>query len=66
MVSYKKRKTTAEKFQALDRTTDKRKFAPFKIACFVGLIGSALFVLVQIVNGILSATTGNKTIIAGR
>ncbi len=26
-----KRKTTAEKYAALDKTTDKRKYAPFKI-----------------------------------
>jgi sphingolipid delta-4 desaturase len=60
-----KRKTTAEKYSALDKTTDKRKFAPFKVACFVGLIGSALFVLSQILSGVLSATN-LKSVAAGR
>jgi sphingolipid delta-4 desaturase len=52
-----KRKTTAEKYQALDKTTEKRMFAPFKVLSFVGLIGSMVFMVFSIVNGLWHSST---------
>lgn len=49
-----KRKVSSERYAALDKTTDKRKYAPFKIACFVGLIGMFLFMLTSIVVNVIS------------
>jgi len=50
-----KRTLPSEKLAALDKTTDKRKFAPFKVACFVGLIGCFFFMVSQIVLGFFSS-----------
>jgi len=49
-----KRRTSAERYAALDKTTDKRKFAPFKVACFVGLITAFAFMVASLVQGLLS------------
>lgn len=40
-----KRKASAKVYEALDKTTDKRKFAPFKIVAFTGMIASVLFIV---------------------
>lgn len=40
-----KRKTSKKVYDTLDKTTDKRKFAPFKVITFVGMISSVFFVL---------------------
>jgi sphingolipid delta-4 desaturase len=40
-----KRKTSAKVYETLAKTTDKRKFAPFKVVAFTGMIGSVVFLL---------------------
>jgi hypothetical protein len=40
-----KRTTTAKVYSALAATTDTRKFAPFKVIAFTGMISSVLFLL---------------------
>lgn len=46
-----KRKTTQRVYDALDKTTDKRKFAPFKVLAFVGMIGSVVFMIASLLFG---------------
>ena len=51
-----KRTTSHKILQALDKTTEKRKFAPFKVACFVGMIGSVVFILASLIFGASSSS----------
>jgi sphingolipid delta-4 desaturase len=60
-----KRKTSAKVYEALDRTTDKRKYAPMKIACFVGLIGAFVFMLAQLLFGVSGAVKTGVSVVAG-
>jgi len=50
-----KRRIAAERYAALDKTTDKRKFAPFKVACFVGLIAAFAFMLGSLLHGLVAS-----------
>lgn len=52
-----KRRTSEKVYEALSKTTDKRKYAPFKVAAFSGMIASVLFIVWSIVFGV-----GNTTI----
>jgi len=44
-----KRRTTAEKYATLDKSTDKRKYTPMKILCFGGMVASVLFIIASFV-----------------
>lgn len=46
-----KRKTTAKVYETLAKTTDKRKFAPFKVLAFTGMIASVLFIFWSVLFG---------------
>jgi len=46
-----KRKTTAKVYETLSKTTDKRKFAPFKVVAFTGMIASVLFIFWSVIFG---------------
>jgi len=40
-----KRKTSAKVYESLDKTTDKRKFAPFKVVAFATMFASVIFLV---------------------
>jgi len=46
-----KRKTTEKVYESLSKTTDKRLFAPFKVAAFTAMIGSVLFIIGGVLKG---------------
>jgi sphingolipid delta-4 desaturase len=46
-----KRRTSEKVYESLAKTTDTRKFAPFKVAAFSGMIASVLFVVYSLVVG---------------
>jgi sphingolipid delta-4 desaturase len=55
-----KRRTSDKVYASLDKTTEKRKFAPFKVACFVGM---ALFAALPVYNLVFG---GGSKATAGR
>jgi len=58
-----KRKTSAKVYESLDKTTEKRKFAPFKVLCFVGMIGSVIFMVWSLLFG--GNSKGPITVVQG-
>lgn len=58
-----KRKTSAKVYESLDKGTEKRKFAPFKVACFVGMIGSVVFMIWSLMFG--GVSKGPITVVQG-
>jgi len=46
-----KRRASQKVYEALDKTTDKRTFAPFKVLAFAGLIGSVVLIALTLLAG---------------
>lgn len=59
-----KRTTSQKVYDALEKTTDKRKFAPFKVAAFVGMIGSVIFIIASFAFGGSSSSSPAKAAVS--